>query len=253
MRSMITPPRTNSVNASRPLDSARTLVIAAGFIALLLHIVPSKASEESADRRTQDALAMDVHPDKGVAPFMRYCSSCHGAQGQGDSARSIPALAGQRFNYLIRQLANFRSAERDSGPMYHIVASKGFADPQAWNDVASYLSRLPPTEHLGVGDGSGVALGRGIVHEQCASCHGSDGSGDKEGFVPALTNQHYSYLVSQLHRLAEDHRHNVDQSLVLFMRSFDDNDAASVADYLSRLHGPSKSHERMLDNGVVID
>jgi cytochrome c len=35
--------------------------------------------------------------------------------------------------------------------------------------------------------------------------------------------------------------------------SFDDSDVAAVADYLSRLRGPARAHERMLSNGVVVD
>jgi cytochrome c553 len=74
-----------------------------------------------------------------------------------------------------------------------------------------------------------------------------------KGYMPSLRNQHYQYLANQLHRMANGHRHNIDQSLVLFMRSFDDTDVAAVADYLSRLQEPARAHERMLSNGVAVD
>jgi cbb3-type cytochrome c oxidase subunit III len=211
------------------------------------------ASEENADRQTQTALEMDAHPDQGGVKFARYCSQCHGLKAQGDAARAAPSLAGQRFAYLVRQIANFGSAERDNAAMYHVVNSKTFSSPQTWSDVASYLNRLTPAADAETGDGVKVALGRGIFHEQCASCHQNDASGDREGFVPSLRHQRYTYLVSQLHRLADGHRHNVDQSLVLFMRSLDESDMTAVADYLSRLQGPGSPHQRMLSNGVVTD
>jgi cytochrome c553 len=78
-----------------------------------------------------------------------------------------------------------------------------------------------------------------LFHEQCAGCHHSDGSGDKDGFVPSLRNQHYQYLVAQLHRLADGQRRNVDPDLSLFMRSLDDNDMIGVADYLHDCKGPA--------------
>ena len=196
---------------------------------------------------------MDVHPDSGQAPFARYCSSCHGVGGQGDAERVIPVVAAQRFNYLVRQMADFGSAERDNGAMYHVVANQGFAEPQMWVDVAAYLSRLAPPAALRFVDGIGEDRGRGIFRRECATCHGSDASGDEDGFVPTLRNQHHQYLVSQMHRLADGHRHNVDQRLVFFMRNFDDKDIGSVADYLSGLRGPAKSHARMLTNGAVVD
>jgi cbb3-type cytochrome c oxidase subunit III len=211
------------------------------------------ASEESADRQTQTALGMDAHPDKGRAKFVRYCSQCHGLKAQGDAARAAPSLAGQRFAYLVRQIANYGSAERDNAAMYHVVSNKAFSDPQTWSDVASYLNRMTPAADAETGDGVKAVLGRGIFHEQCASCHQNDASGDREGFVPSLRHQRYTYLVNQLHRLADGHRHNVDQSLVLFMRSLDESDMVAVADYLSRLRGTGSPHQRMLSNGVVVD
>jgi len=230
----------------------RAALIIAGALAASA-LSPSEASEDAADRRTQDALAMDAHPDSGHAPFARYCSSCHGVGAQGDAARLIPGLAGQRFNYLVRQIADFGSAERDNGTMYHVVANQGFAEPQMWVDVASYLSRLAPPVTPRIGNGIGEDRGRSIFRRECATCHGSDASGDDDGFVPSLRNQDHHYLANQLHRVADGHRHNVDQRLVIFMRNFDDKDVGPVADYLSGLHGPAKSHERMLNNGAVVD
>jgi cytochrome c553 len=211
------------------------------------------ANDEKADRLTQTALNMDAHPEAGKVQFERSCSRCHGQSGQGDDARQIPGLAGQRYAYLVRQMANFGAAERDNAAMYHILTETRLADPQAWNDIAAYLNRLPATGAPQTGDGGTVALGRGIFHEQCASCHRADASGDKEGFVPSLRNQHYRYLVSQLHRMAEGHRRNIDPSLVLFMRSFSEADIVAVSDYLSRQRGASRSHDHMLGNGVVVN
>jgi cytochrome c553 len=202
---------------------------------------------------TQTALNLDAHPDAGKVQYERSCAPCHGQSGQGDDARMVPGLAGQRFAYLVRQMADFGSAERDNAAMHHVVTETRLEGPQAWNDIAAYLNRLPATGAPQTGDGSAVALGRGVFHEQCASCHRADASGDKEGFVPSLRNQHYRYLVSQLHRLADSHRRSLDPSLVLFMRSFDEADIVAVADYLSRQRGAAASHDHMLGNGVVVN
>jgi mono/diheme cytochrome c family protein len=39
----------------------------------------ARASQESVDRETQAALALDAHPTRGASQFARYCASCHGA------------------------------------------------------------------------------------------------------------------------------------------------------------------------------
>jgi len=231
--------------------------LASGLVAtgvcFTLGIVGAGASEETVDRATQTALSLDAHPDRGTSQFRQYCARCHGSQAQGNPSRSIPALAGQRFAYLIRQLADFAGAERYSDTMHRIVSQEELRAPQSWVDMAAYLNRISPGIPAQTGDGARVALGRSIFREQCATCHRSDGHGDADGFVPSLRNQHYNYLVSQMHKLGEGHRHNVDENLVRFLRSFDDQDMSATADYLSRLRGPGATHKTMRTDGVVVD
>ena len=56
-----------------------------------------------------------------------------------------------------------------------------------------------------------------------------------------------------MRKLAEGYRHNVDEELVLFMRSFDERDMRATADYLSRLQGPGAARETMRQDGVVVN
>lgn len=211
------------------------------------------ASEASVDRLTQRALDLDAHAEHGAAEFRHSCSRCHGAMAQGDAAQAIPALAGQRFRYVVRQLANFAGDERESATMQRVLSHPVLKEPQTWADIAAYVNNLPMKVPAGTGDGIGVALGRGIFHEQCASCHKGDAHGDDEGFVPSLRGQQYSYLVAQLEKLAEGRRHNVDEDLVRFWRSLEDQDVRATADYLSRLAGPGHVHKIMRPDGSVVD
>lgn len=209
--------------------------------------------EEHVDRETQGALALDAHPARGKEDFVRYCARCHRGRAGGDAAKFIPALAGQRFAYLVRQLANFAGSERESATMHRVVSEPGIRDPQSWVDIAAYLNRLAPAADIEIGNGEAKDLGRGIFREQCASCHGADASGDTAGFVPSLRHQHFGYLDKQMRNLAAGYRHNVDEDLVLFMRTFDERDRQGVADYLSRLRGTGKTHDTMRQDGVVVN
>jgi cytochrome c553 len=224
------------------------------LVAIVLSPPASAASaEERVDHRTQEALAMDAHPLRGKEMYSEYCSRCHGGAGQGNAGKVIPALAGQRFNYLVRQLANFAGAERESGTMHGVAIQPAINDPQEWVNIAAYLSRVTPPINAQMGPGKAMQLGGAIFHEQCASCHGADAGGDQDGFVPSLRHQHYAYLDEQMHRLADGYRHNADEDLVRFMRSFDEQDMRGTADYLSRLRGSGKSHETMRQDGVVVN
>jgi cytochrome c553 len=211
------------------------------------------ASEASVDRLTQRALDLDAHAERGAVEFRQACSRCHGAVAQGDAAHAIPALAGQRFKYVVRQLANFAGDERDSPTMQRVLSHSVLKEPQTWVDIAAYVNNLPMREPAGTGDGTGVALGRGIFHEQCASCHKLDAHGDEVGFVPSLRGQQYTYLVDQLEKLAEGRRHNADEDLVRFWRSLEEQDVRGTADYLSRLAGPGHVHKIMRADGSVVD
>lgn len=213
------------------------------------HWAGAATSEERVDQRTRAALAMDAHPIRGGQYYTQYCTRCHGAEGQGDAGAAVPTLAGQRLAYLVRQLANFAGAERDSTVMHRVALQPAIDEPQSWIDLASYLNSLAPRNDNQTGGSGAASLGRGIFRQQCASCHGPDAGGDKAGFVPSLRHQHYAYLNRQMHKLAEGYRHNMDEELVLFMRSFDERDMRGTADYLSRLRGPGTGHETMRRDG----
>ena len=227
--------------------------LALAAIAVLVTLAAARASEESVDEATKTALSLDAHVKHGRSLFISQCAGCHGTTGHGDSSRSIPALAGQRFAYIVRQLANFSGDERENDTMHHVVNRPNMRGPQSWADVAAYVSRLPVNPAAETGDGTHLTLGRGIYREQCASCHLPDAGGDQDGLVPALKGQHYSYLLGQLRQLAADRRHNVDEELQRFIQSLDEPEKQGVADYLSRQHESGKNHQVMRQNGTLVD
>jgi cytochrome c553 len=228
---------------------------------VLLGLLPGAAapapapSAEDVDRETQVALGMDAHPQRGARLFAQHCVACHGSDALGSAARRIPALAGQRHAYLVRQLANFAHAERDSSAMHAVTSLPALRSPQAWTDVAAYLNALPNRAPLTAGPGAPADLARGreIYQAQCAACHGADAGGDDDGFAPSLRHQHYAYLNAQMRKLAAGYRHNVDEDLVRFLGGFDPRDMSATADYLSRLAGSRTDRRKMRDDGVVVD
>lgn len=57
-------------------------------------------------------------PDSGIPP----CASCHGDNAQGKA--DIPRLGGQHPEYLVKQLAAFKSMQRGNAPVMHVVTDK---------------------------------------------------------------------------------------------------------------------------------
>ena len=198
-------------------------------------------------------MSLDKHPEKGAKLFAKYCVACHGEDGSGNSARAVPSLAGQRQAYLIKQLADFAQHERESAAMHAVVSQAVLREPQAWADIAAYLNGQQPAPSPETGNGENLELGEAIFGEQCASCHEEDGRGDDDGFVPSLRNQHYSYIVRQVENLAAWHRRNVDDDLVRFLASFEEDERMAVADYLSRLRGPTRDRTQLNSDGTAGD
>lgn len=228
----------------------RTFIIAVAAGALLSS-ASVFASPTRVDQLVRAALQLDPNIKRGGGLYDVHCARCHGQGAVGDARNVIPALAGQREAYLIKQLADFAELERDSEAMHAVVAKSALNEPQAWADLAGYLSQLPVVRLPETSDGQGVELGEAIFQEQCASCHEEDARGDDDGFIPSLRDQHYSYLVRQMRSLAASHRLNVDQDLVRFIDSLDTDEMTAVADYLSRLRGPVRDRAKLRDDGKL--
>jgi cytochrome c553 len=134
------------------------------------------------------------------------CPECHGAQGEGgtgsDASASAPRLAGQRFDYLLKEFRDFRDGRRHSDAM-DIIARD---DDDEVLDILRYYAGAarraaadPPPAAQGVrrlfeeGD-----AGRAI--RACADCHGAgaEGSAGRRSPVPRLAGQVPAYLERQL-------------------------------------------------------
>lgn len=209
------------------------------------------ASPTRVDQQVRAALQLEANVKRGGGLYAVHCASCHGPQALGDAKNVVPALAGQRQAYLIKELADFAELERDSSDMHKVAARTAVADPQAWADLSGYLSNLPAVRFPETGDGGGVELGEAIFQEQCASCHEDDARGDDDGFIPSLRDQHYGYLVRAMRGIGASHRLNIDADLARFLDSLDTDEITSVADYLSRLRGPTRDRAKLNDDGTL--
>jgi cytochrome c553 len=65
------------------------------------------------------------------------CQGCHGSAGQGNG--QFPRLAGQRPDYLVKQLNSFKEGKRSNGQMKAVAGSLSEEDMKA---LAAYFSAL---------------------------------------------------------------------------------------------------------------
>ena len=186
----------------------------------------------------------------GGATRAGVCAACHGGNGIGVSA-AYPSLAGQQYNYILKQLENFRSGARQNAIMSSmaktIPSSKRHADLK---DIAAYFAHLKPmSAYLDTAAGAAtdphqIELGRKIYDQgvagkdipSCAACHGLGGEGNGPMAIPALAGQHAAYVVAQLQQFASGARHNSPGHVMhAIARPMNAAQDAAVAAYVQQL------------------
>jgi cytochrome c553 len=89
--------------------------------------------------------------DLGQRLFEDNCVECHGKQGEGNSEEHIPAIAGQHYNYLIREFDLIRANRRGNADPKMVKHVKGFSQREE-SAVLDYTSRVrPPADKLAKG------------------------------------------------------------------------------------------------------
>jgi cytochrome c553 len=158
------------------------------------------------------------------------CGYCHGADGNSVMAR-FPRLGGQNFEYLLKQLRDFRGGTRrnDDGVMKTNAEQLADADIAR---VARHFSEQEPALYNPRRDASPGAVlywqGRGTV-PACAQCHGA-GNAQR----PQLGGQHAAYLEKQLRDLRAGKRANDPDGMMQAVASgLTDADIDALTRYLS--------------------
>lgn len=182
------------------------------------------------------ADAGDAQAGKKIAGV---CAACHGQDGNS-AAPSFPKIAGLGEKYILKQLKDFKSGERNNAIMAGQVAA---LNETQMADLAAFFAGNKRT--VGYAAEDKVALGEKIYRAgntatgvpACLACHGPDGSGiDAAGF-PGLGGQHADYIKAQLVSFQEDKRTN-DSSKVMrdIAGRMSNKEVDAVSAYIQGLH-----------------
>ena len=219
-----------SINKSR----TRQLALACLFTVLLV------GCKDKVNQAAIDAGKVIAQKGNGTAAA---CMSCHGNNGEGNSATGFPRLAGLNAAYLERQLQDFARDPVPEGVVLEPIArdysktpriysdktvftpgmrqdpimsgiAKGLTDADRKNLAAYYASlgftaKPVPVAFEVLERGEDLAL-RGKPEyglPACVSCHAPDGEGFGAEFPP-LAGQPAEYLISQINRWQSGARDN---------------------------------------------
>src|SRR5262245_13301952 len=128
--------------------------------------------------------ATSAQPD--IEAKAQLCSACHGANGVPTDPKTMPIIWGQQANYLLKQMHNYKTGEREN-PVMSVIA-KGL-DLKDLRPIAAYFAAKPwPARQAGAP--SGVSAPPGLAG--CRPCHQQNFEGGPAG--PRLAGLSYEYL-----------------------------------------------------------
>ncbi len=180
-----------------------------------------------------------------------YCSSCHGETGASVS-RNWPSLTGQKPDYLVKTLHDYRqNMRRDNyrkAEVMHRIAQ--LLSDKDMADLAAYYSShpappVPPQTNFELakqgeklaneGDGA-----RGVA--ACAGCHGAKGESGVTPDTPALAGQTPEYFVQAMQMYRAGMRSSdVGGMMRTFAKPLTDAEIEALAHYYASLGRPAPS------------
>lgn len=191
------------------------------------------------------AAQAPAKPDaaKGQSTASQVCAACHAADGNS-AAPVNPKLAGQFYEYLRKQLVNFKAedgkkAARDNAVMAGMVANLSATDVQ---NVAAYYASQQLKPALAK-DKELAALGQRIYRggniatgvAACAGCHGPTGAGIPAQY-PRVSGQFAEYVEAQLKAFRAGTRANDPNGMMRGVAArMTDREIQAVAEYVAGL------------------
>ena len=153
------------------------------------------------------------------------CAACHGQNGIPTDPKTIPIIWGQEQSYLVKQMHDYRSGDRDNPIMSPIA--KGLAQEDLRKIAAYFAAKRWPAQSA---TAASAAPPNGIA--QCQPCHQPNFEGGPP--APRLAGLSYEYLVATMRDFATEERGN-NGDMPKFMQALTDSEREAMASYLSAL------------------
>jgi cytochrome c553 len=216
----------------------KPFALAAIVIAAVLAVPASMSFAAEGAPQPAAAAPAAAKPDlnAGSNKYGSVCAACHGADGNSGIPAN-PKLAQQHPDYIVKQLAEFKSGKRPSPIMQPMAAQLSDADMRNiafWAGSQKAKAGFAKDKEL-VSLGEKIYRG-GLVEKQvaaCAGCHSPNGAGIPSQF-PRLAGQHADYTYAQLVNFQGGGRKNSPQMVDIATR-LSDREMKAVADYIAGL------------------
>jgi cytochrome c553 len=202
------------------------------LVVLAVLATPADRAALAAPAAPGHAVEMPALPTPGntaeaeaiLGAKLLVCNTCHGNDGAPRSAPT-PIIWGQQENYLVKQLHDFQSGERESEVMTWMATA---LTPAELGSAAAYFAKKNwPARVAAAASASAPA-----TVAVCQACHQQNLIGGLA--APRLAGQRYEYLVDAMRRYADGERTN-NPVMTSIMQAISPADREAMARYISGL------------------
>lgn len=152
------------------------------------------------------------------------CNTCHGDNGVPRSA-ATPVIWGLQENYLVKQLHDFHSGDRDNEVMSWMATA---LSQEELAPAAAYFAKKSWPARSAAAVSASPPAGAAV----CQICHQQNFVGGLT--APRLAGQRYEYLVEAMRRYAERERTN-SADMMNIMAAMSPAEREAMARYISGL------------------
>ena len=171
--------------------------------------------------------AVPAYAADDIEAIAQRCAACHGQNGVPSDPKTIPIIWGQQESYLVKQMHDYRSGDRDNPVMSRIA--KGLAQEDLRKISAYFAAKSwPAPQHAAPASASPPPSGLA----QCQPCHQPNSQGGPP--APRLAGLSYDYLNAAMRNFADGKRTN-NGDMPKFMQALTDSQRTALARYLSAL------------------
>ncbi|WP_455210042.1 c-type cytochrome [Kaarinaea lacus] len=182
--------------------------------------IANLAAYFSTQKAVRSPLPSSGNVKRGETAATQQCAGCHGVEGNSINP-TMPSLAGQNQEYLIKAIKAYRDGQRKN-PMMR-AATKNLKNSTVQN-LSAYYAAQQPKKVVGVDSATGTfdPIGDGAkIAASCNGCHGKNGNSTNKG-IPSLSRLHPAYLASAIKAYQDGTRkHETMKSLVSLLSDMD--------------------------------
>jgi len=153
------------------------------------------------------------------------CAACHGETGTPTDPKIIPIIWSQQESYIVKQLHDYRSGDRENPIMTPIAKDLAQEDLRK---IARYFAAKPWP--AAAQPAMAAALPKGAA--QCQPCHQPKFEGGMP--APRLAGLSYDFLIAQMNAFADGQRTN-NLDMPKFMQMLTPAEREAIARYLAAM------------------